>query len=77
MKAVYDEILDTAKHILKQIEKLDYSSQCAVIGIVQELINAVPQENLYQETCNYVLDIDKIVDKTIELLSSNIVGRGE
>lgn len=69
MKAEYDEILDTAKYILKQIEKLDYSSQCAVIEIVQELINAVFRENLYQEAYSYTLDIDKIVDKTIELLN--------
>jgi hypothetical protein len=44
----YCEILDTAKDICKQIEKLDYSSQCIVVGIVQSIVNTTQPENLYQ-----------------------------
>lgn len=42
------EILDIAKDICQQIEKLDYSSKCAVLEIVQSVITTACQDSFYQ-----------------------------
>lgn len=43
-----EEILNTAKSICEQVKEMDYNSQCAVVSIVQEVINATYQKNVYQ-----------------------------
>lgn len=51
------EIIEIAKKIYVEIEEMDYNSQCAIVSIVQEVIDVNYQKNLYQvpqESCEHL-----------------------